>query len=77
MDSLDLLLRDNAPQVQKRVVQAASQVYRGALIYIARTQPVPPQMEKAWSSLCTMKSEIVKLIDNDNDGYDPALDVLF
>lgn len=68
MDSLDLLLRDSAPQVQKRVVQAASQVYRGALMYIARTQPVPPQMEKAWGSLCTLKSEIVKLIDNDNDG---------
>lgn len=68
MDSLDLLLRDSAPQVQKRVVQAASQVYRGALMYIARTQPVPPQMDKAWGSLCTMKSEIVKLIDNDNDG---------
>ncbi|XP_034233611.1 symplekin [Thrips palmi] len=68
MDSLDLLLRDSAPQVQKRVVQAASQVYRGALMYIARTQPVPSQMEKAWSSLCTLKSEIVKLIDNDNDG---------
>lgn len=69
MDSLELLLRDSAPQVQKRVVQAASQVYRGALMYIARTQPVPSAMEKAWGSLCTMKSEIVKLIDNDNDGY--------
>ena len=68
MDSLDLLLRDSAPQVQKRVVQAASQVYRGALMYIARTHPVPAPMEKAWSALCTMKSEIVKLIDNDNDG---------
>lgn len=68
MDSLDLLLSDSAPQVQKRVVQAASQVYRCALMYIARTHNLPPQMEKAWASLCTMKSEIVKLIDNDNDG---------
>ncbi|KAK3928171.1 Symplekin [Frankliniella fusca] len=68
MDSLDLLLRDSAPQVQKRVVQAASQIYRGTLMYIARTHPVPPQMEKAWGAMCTMKSEIVKLIDSDNDG---------
>ncbi|XP_026294194.1 symplekin [Frankliniella occidentalis] len=68
MDSLDLLLRDSVPQVQKRVVQAASQIYRGTLMYIARTQPVPAQMEKAWGAMCTMKSEIVKLIDSDNDG---------
>jgi len=63
-----MLLHDASPQVQKRVIQAASQIYRGALLWLARAHNISPQMETAWNTLNSIKSQIFTLIDNDNDG---------
>ncbi|KAJ4429987.1 hypothetical protein ANN_22191 [Periplaneta americana] len=67
--NLSMLLQDSSVQVQKRVIQAASQVYRGALAWLARARAVTEEMEAAWAMMGSIKAQIVNMIDSDNDGY--------
>ncbi|XP_069686905.1 symplekin isoform X1 [Periplaneta americana] len=66
--NLSMLLQDSSVQVQKRVIQAASQVYRGALAWLARARAVTEEMEAAWAMMGSIKAQIVNMIDSDNDG---------
>ncbi|XP_021916110.1 symplekin [Zootermopsis nevadensis] len=66
--NLSMLLQDSSVQVQKRVIQAASQVYRGALAWLAKARAVSEEMEAAWAMMGSIKAQIVNMIDSDNDG---------
>lgn len=69
MHSLQLLLGDTSIAVQKRVIQALTQLYKVTLLWLARANSVTETMEKTWGMLCQMKTQISKMIDHDNDGY--------
>ncbi|XP_068085676.1 symplekin isoform X2 [Anabrus simplex] len=66
--NLSMLLQDSSVQVQKRVIQAASQVYRCTLGWLAKARSVTEEMEATWSMIGSIKAQIVNLVDSDNDG---------
>ncbi len=68
MHSLQLLLGDTSIAVQKRVIQALTQLYKTTLLWLARANSVTDLMERTWNMLTQMKSQIAKMIDHDNDG---------
>jgi len=64
-----MLLSDQAPQVQKKTILAATQVYKQTLMGLASAKHVTEDMEHAWKSICEVKQKVVFMVDNDNDGY--------
>ncbi|XP_049841327.1 symplekin-like [Schistocerca gregaria] len=66
--SLLLLLQDGSAQVQKRVVQAAAQVYRAALAWLADAHTSHEVLEATWNAITAIKAQIVYLVDCENDG---------
>ena len=69
MHSLQLLLNDSSIAVQKRVIQALTQLHKVTLQWLAKAKSVTELMENTWNMLNQMKSQIAKMIDHDNDGY--------
>lgn len=66
--SLSNLLQDKTPQVQKRVVQCVTQLYRLALMWLSKAQTVTESMLNTWNVLINMKAFIIDMVDSDNDG---------
>ncbi|XP_039293523.1 symplekin [Nilaparvata lugens] len=66
--NLQMLLQDSCAQVQKRVIQAASQVYRCTLNWVCKATHITEQMKAVWLMMCNIKKAIVDLVDSDNDG---------
>lgn len=65
---MQLLLGDASPQVQKKAILAATQLYKLALIWISSAKGVAEIMETTWMALSEIKQKIIFMIDNDNDG---------
>lgn len=68
MNVLAGLLRDESPQVVKRVIQGLIAIYKNFLQYICSLGDISDETEKAWNTICIMKAEILDMIDHDNDG---------
>lgn len=68
MHNLQRLLSDTSVAVQKRVIQALTQLYKITLSWLARAHSINNLMETTWDRLCQMKSVIAKMLDHDNDG---------
>ncbi|XP_071441914.1 symplekin-like [Hetaerina americana] len=66
--NLQLFLQDPSAQVQKRVIQAATHLYRTTLSWLACARTVTDEMESTWIILCQIKAQIAKQVDSDNDG---------
>ncbi|XP_057331847.1 symplekin-like [Microplitis mediator] len=64
---LILLLSDTVPAVLKRSTRTSIRILKSALKWIARSS-VTPEMETAWNKLSTVKTQIMKMIDSDNEG---------
>lgn len=62
------LLRDQSPQVIKRVIQGLAAVYKNFLQWICTLGDISDETEQAWNTMCIMKAEIVDMIDHLNDG---------
>lgn len=62
------LLRDQSPQVIKRVIQGLAAVYKNFLQWICTLGDISEETEQAWNTICIMKAEIVDMIDHINDG---------
>lgn len=62
------LLRDQSPQVIKRVIQGSAAIYKNFLQWICGLEDISDETEQAWNTICIMKAEIVDMIDHDNDG---------
>lgn len=77
MHNLQLLLSDSLVAVQKRVVQALTQVYKITLQWLSRSTMVNEAMEKTWLMLSQMKIQLSQMIDHDNDGYSLFTIILF
>lgn len=66
--TVQLLLGDSSPQVQKKAVLTATQLYKLALMWISSAKGVTDIMESTWAALSEIKQKIIFMIDNDNDG---------
>ncbi|XP_031626732.1 symplekin [Contarinia nasturtii] len=62
------LLRDQSPQVIKRVIQGFAAVYKNFLQWICTLGDISEETDQAWNTICIMKAEIVDMIDHNNDG---------
>lgn len=68
LPSLQLLLTDSSPQVQKRVIQAFNIVYRNILGWVAKSTAVTDDMSGVWNIQSNIKKMIVDMVDSENDG---------
>ncbi|XP_037499656.1 symplekin isoform X3 [Rhipicephalus sanguineus] len=66
--NLRMMFRDEAVAVQKRVIQATTQLYKVALRWICQAKKVDDLMETSWEYIRSLKNDIVSLLDCDNDG---------
>ncbi|XP_008560409.2 symplekin [Microplitis demolitor] len=64
---LILLLSDRVPAVVKRSTRTSIRILTSALKWIANSS-VTPEMETAWNKLSTVKTQVMKMIDSDNEG---------
>jgi len=64
-----MLLKDRTLVVQKRVVQAASSIYRAGLQWISMSDLPSSDLSTVWQDLTNLKSHVINMIDNDNEGY--------
>ncbi|XP_077537132.1 symplekin scaffold protein isoform X2 [Haemaphysalis longicornis] len=66
--NLRMMFRDDSVAVQKRVIQATTQLYKVALRWVCQAKKVDDLMETSWEYICSLKNDIVALLDCDNDG---------
>lgn len=66
--NLRMMFRDEAVAVQKRVIQATTQLYKVALRWICSAKEVDDLMETSWEYICSLKADIVSMLESDNDG---------
>uniref|UniRef100_A0A023GMD5 Putative mrna cleavage and polyadenylation factor ii complex subunit pta1 n=1 Tax=Amblyomma triste TaxID=251400 RepID=A0A023GMD5_AMBTT len=66
--NLRMMFRDEAVAVQKRVIQATTQLYKVALRWICQAKEVDDLMETSWEYIRSLKNDIVALLDCENDG---------
>lgn len=64
-----MLLKDRTLVVQKRVVKAASSIYRAGLQWISMSDLPSSDLSTVWQDLTNLKSHVINMIDNDNEGY--------
>lgn len=63
-----MLLEDRSLIIQKRVVQAASNIYRVGLQWISMIDLPSSDLSNVWQDLSNLKSHVINMIDNDNEG---------
>lgn len=63
-----MLLEDRSLIVQKRVVQAASNIYRVGLQWISMIDLPSSDLTNVWQDLSNLKTNIINMVDNDNEG---------
>jgi len=63
-----MLLNDRSLVVQKRVVQSASSIYRSGLQWISMIDLPSSDLSNVWQDLSNLKSHVINMIDNDNEG---------
>lgn len=68
LPNLLMLLEDRSLLVQKRVVQAAGNIYRAGLQWISMTDLPSSDLSNVWQDLSNLKSHVINMIDNDNEG---------
>lgn len=68
LPNLLMLLTDRSPIVQKKVVQAASYVYRAGLRWISAVDLPSSDLSHVWQDLSNLKSHVINMIDSDFEG---------
>lgn len=66
--NLRMMFRDESVAVQKRVIQATTQLYKVALRWICQAKKLDDLMETSWEYIRSLKNDIVALLDCENDG---------
>lgn len=66
--NLRMMFLDEQVAVQKRVIQAVTQLYKVALRWICNAKEVDDLMETSWDYICGLKREIIALLESENDG---------
>lgn len=73
LPNLLMFLEDRSFIVRKRVVQAASTIYRSGLHWISMTDLPSSDLSNVWLDLSNLKSHVINMIDNENEGYNYKL----
>lgn len=61
-------MKDRSLIVQKKVLQAACNIYKAGLQWISLIDLPSSDLSNVWQDLSSLKSNIVNMIDNDNEG---------
>lgn len=70
INGLSMLLRDETAMVMKRVIQGCGTIYKNTLQWACSSaeESVTEELETCWNQLCLIKTQILDMIDHDNDG---------
>ncbi|KAG1653301.1 Symplekin [Nymphon striatum] len=68
MANLRMMLSDEAVAVQKRVIQAATQIYKVVLKWLFTEKTITSIMESTWVYMMQIKTDILMMLDSNNDG---------
>uniref|UniRef100_H9G8S2 Symplekin n=1 Tax=Anolis carolinensis TaxID=28377 RepID=H9G8S2_ANOCA len=63
-----MLLRDENVNVVKKAILAMTQLYKVALQWMVKSRVINEMQEACWEMVSAMASEIIQLLDSDNDG---------
>ncbi|XP_067317123.1 symplekin [Anolis sagrei] len=66
--NLNMLLRDENVNVVKKAILAMTQLYKVALQWMVKSRVINEMQEACWEMVSAMASEIIQLLDSDNDG---------
>ncbi|XP_060113853.1 symplekin [Heteronotia binoei] len=66
--NLNMLLRDENVNVVKKAILAMTQLYKVALQWMVKSRVINDMQEACWEMVTAMASEIIQLLDSDNDG---------
>lgn len=66
--NLNMMLYDAAVAVQKKVIVAATRLYKVALQWICNAKNISAVMESTWAYMTQLKSKICTLLDSENEG---------
>lgn len=71
LNSLLLLLNDSSLQVQKKVIQTSTTLYKEVITWLAESNEDSNEnaLLEAWNTANSLKNSIINLVDNDHDGY--------
>lgn len=70
LNSLLLLLNDSSLQVQKKVIQTSTTLYKEVITWLAECNEDSNEnaLLEAWNTANSLKNSIINLVDNDHDG---------
>ncbi|XP_041966836.1 symplekin isoform X1 [Alosa sapidissima] len=66
--NLNMLLKDESVNVQKKAILTLTQLYKVALQWLMRPKMVSDMQEACWNMVTQMKEEVLAMLDSDNDG---------
>lgn len=66
--NLNMLLKDESVNVQKKAILTLTQLYKVALQWLMRSKVVSDMQEACWDMITQMKEDVLVMLDSDNDG---------
>uniref|UniRef100_A0A8C8VJ21 Symplekin n=1 Tax=Pelusios castaneus TaxID=367368 RepID=A0A8C8VJ21_9SAUR len=66
--NLNMLLKDENVNVVKKAILAMTQLYKVALQWMVKSRVINDLQEACWEMVSAMASDIILLLDSDNDG---------
>lgn len=66
--NLNMLLRDESVNVIKKGILTLTQLYKVSLQWLVRSRVISDMQEACWDMLTQMESEVLSLLDSENDG---------
>uniref|UniRef100_A0A8C3RXI2 Symplekin n=1 Tax=Chelydra serpentina TaxID=8475 RepID=A0A8C3RXI2_CHESE len=66
--NLNMLLKDENVNVVKKAILAMTQLYKVALQWMVKSKVISDLQEACWEMVSAMASDIILLLDSDNDG---------
>ncbi|XP_054035496.1 symplekin [Dryobates pubescens] len=66
--NLNMLLKDENVNVVKKAILTMTQLYKVALQWMVKSKVISELQEACWEMVATMASDIILLLDSDNDG---------
>ena len=63
-----LNLHNESVDVVKRVIRAMTFLYKLCLQWLSKVKVINENMEAVWSLISEMKTDIIQMLDSDNDG---------
>lgn len=65
---LSMMMAEEHVAVVKKLVLCMAQIYKAALMWLAKSRSVSDAMKQTWQTIVKVKSMITEMIDSENDG---------